>query len=53
VTPPWASNPPDTMLTFEDAGDRPRLVMTVRSDPGEADVVYAFEPVEGTATPVP
>jgi CubicO group peptidase (beta-lactamase class C family) len=53
VTPPWASNPPDSVLTFEDGDNRPRLVMTVRSDPGEADVVYAFEPVEGTATPVP
>ena len=46
VTPPWASNPPDAMLTFEDAGDRPRLVMSVRSDPGEETVVYVFEPIE-------
>jgi CubicO group peptidase (beta-lactamase class C family) len=53
VTPPWASNPPEAVLTLEDAGDRPQLVMTVRSDPGEADVVYAFEPIEMTATPTP
>jgi hypothetical protein len=53
VTPPWALNPPDVVLAFEDAGDRPRLVMSVRSDPGEADVVYAFEPIEGAATPTP
>jgi hypothetical protein len=53
VTPPWASNPPEAVLTFEDAGDQPSLVMSVRSDPGEADVVYTFEPVEGAATPAP
>jgi CubicO group peptidase (beta-lactamase class C family) len=53
VTPPWASNPPDAVLTLEDAGDRPRLVMSVRSDPGEADVVYAFESIELAATPTP
>jgi CubicO group peptidase (beta-lactamase class C family) len=53
VTPPWASNPPEAILTFDDAGDRPQLVMSVRSDPGEADVVYAFEPIEMTATPTP
>jgi CubicO group peptidase (beta-lactamase class C family) len=53
VTPPWASNPPEAVLTLEDDGDRPQLVMSVRSDPGEADVVYAFEPIEMTATPTP
>jgi CubicO group peptidase (beta-lactamase class C family) len=53
VTPPWASNPPDTVLTFEDAGDQRRLLMSVRSDPGEADVVYTFEPIELAATPTP
>jgi hypothetical protein len=53
VTPPWASNPPEAVLTFEEAGARPTLVMTVRSDPGEADVVYTFEPIEGAATPTP
>jgi hypothetical protein len=46
VTPPWASNPPDAEFTFEDASDRPRLVMSVLGDPGEEAVVYAFEPVE-------
>ena len=46
VTPPWASNPPDAMFTFEDAGDQPKLVMSVRSDPGEENVVYVFEPIE-------
>ena len=46
VTPPWASNPPEAMFTFDDAGDQPRLVMSVRSDPGEEDVVYMFEPIE-------
>jgi CubicO group peptidase (beta-lactamase class C family) len=46
VTPPWASNPPDAVFTFEDAGDQPRLMMSVRSDPGEEDVVYVFESVE-------
>ena len=46
VTPPWASNPPDAVFAFEDAGDRPRLVLSVRSDPGEEDVVYLFEPIE-------
>jgi hypothetical protein len=40
-------------LTFEDVGDRPRLVLSVRSDPGEADVVYTFEPIGGAATPTP
>ena len=53
VTPPWASNPPEAILTFEEAGDRPRLVMSVRSDLGEADVVYTFEPIELAATPTP
>ena len=53
VTPPWATNPPEAVLTFEEAGDRPRLVMTVRSDPGEDDVVYLFEAIELAATPVP
>jgi CubicO group peptidase (beta-lactamase class C family) len=46
VTPPWASNPPDAIFTFDDAGDRPELVLSVRSDPGEEDVVYVFEPTE-------
>ena len=47
VTPPWASNPPEAMFTLRaDADDRPRLVMTVRGDPGEEDVVYTFEPIE-------
>jgi CubicO group peptidase (beta-lactamase class C family) len=46
VTPPWASNPPDAIFTFEDAGDQPELVLSVRSDPGEEDVVYVFEPIE-------
>ena len=53
VTPPWASNPPEAVLTLEDDGDRPQLVMSVRSDPGEADVVYTFEPIEAAATPTP
>jgi len=53
VTPPWASNPPDTVLTFEDAADGSNLVITVRSDPGEADVVYTFESIEAAATPTP
>jgi len=53
VTPPWASNPPDTVLTFEDAADGPNLVITVRSDPGEADVVYTFEPIEVATAPAP
>jgi hypothetical protein len=30
-----------------------RLVMTVRGDPGEADVVSAVEPIELAATPTP
>jgi CubicO group peptidase (beta-lactamase class C family) len=46
ATPPWASNPPDAVLTFEDTSDQPKLVMSVRSDPGEEDVVYEFESVE-------
>jgi CubicO group peptidase (beta-lactamase class C family) len=46
VTPPWASSPPDAVFTFEDAGDQPRLMMSVRSDPGEEDVVYVFDPIE-------
>ena len=46
VTPPWASNPPDAVLTFEDSSDQPRLLMSVRSDPGEEDVVYVFEPID-------
>jgi CubicO group peptidase (beta-lactamase class C family) len=53
VTPPWASNPPEAMLTLEDDGDRPKLVMSVRGDPGDEDVVYTFEPVELVATPTP
>jgi CubicO group peptidase (beta-lactamase class C family) len=43
ATPPWASNPPDAMLTFEDTDERPRLIMTVIGDPGEEPVVYVFE----------
>ena len=46
ATPPWASNPPEAMFTFEDAGDHRRLVMSVHGDPGEEDVVYTFEPTE-------
>jgi hypothetical protein len=53
VTPPWASNPPEAMLTFEDTGDQPRLLMTVRGDPGEEDVIYTFEPIALAATPTP
>jgi CubicO group peptidase (beta-lactamase class C family) len=53
VTPPWASNPPEAVLTFEDDSDRPRLVMTVRGDPGGEDVVYTFEPIALAATPTP
>jgi CubicO group peptidase (beta-lactamase class C family) len=53
VTPPWASNPPEAMLTFEDTGDQPRLLMTVRGDPGEEAVVYTFEPIALAATPTP
>jgi len=46
VTPPWASNPPEAMLTFEETADRPKLMMTVKGDPGEEPVVYVFEPIE-------
>jgi CubicO group peptidase (beta-lactamase class C family) len=46
VTPPWASNPPEAVFTFDDADAQPTLVMSVRSDPGEEDVVYVFEPIE-------
>jgi len=46
VTPPWASNPPEAMLTFEETADRPKLMMTVNGDPGEEPVVYVFEPIE-------
>jgi hypothetical protein len=53
VTPPWSSNPPEAVLTFEDDSDRPRLVMTVRGDPGDEDVVYTFEPIALAATPTP
>jgi CubicO group peptidase (beta-lactamase class C family) len=52
-TPPWASYPPDPVLTFEDDGDRPKLVMTVRGDPGDENVVYTFESIEVAATPTP
>jgi hypothetical protein len=34
------------MFTFDDAGDQPRLVMSVASDPGEENVIYVFEPNE-------
>jgi hypothetical protein len=46
VTAPWASIPPEAMFTFDDAGDQPRLVMSVASDPGEENVIYVFEPNE-------
>ena len=46
VSPPWASNPPDATFMLEDAGDQSRLVLSVRSDQGEEDVVYLFEPIE-------
>jgi len=46
VTAPWASIPPDAMFTFDDADDQPRLLMSVRSDPGEENVIYVFEPNE-------
>jgi CubicO group peptidase (beta-lactamase class C family) len=45
VTPPWASNPPEAILTFEETDDRPKLMMTVHGDPGEEPVVYEFEPI--------
>ena len=53
ATPPWASYPPDPVLTFEDDDDRPKLVMTVRGDPGDENVVYTFESIEVAATPTP
>jgi CubicO group peptidase (beta-lactamase class C family) len=53
VDPPWATNPPRRSVTLEDAADgRPRIVLTEQADPGEADLVYVYEPV-GAATPAP
>ena len=54
VDAPLGGYPPQMTLTFEQStDDRPRIVLTVPSDPGEADVVYAFDPVDATATPTP
>jgi hypothetical protein len=54
VDPPLGGYPPQATLTFEQStGGQPRLVLTVPADPGEADLVYAFDPVDATATPTP
>ncbi|MDQ3694779.1 MAG: beta-lactamase family protein [Chloroflexota bacterium] len=51
IDPPWAANPPVMHVTFEDGGGMPRVVLTARADPGEADLVYWYEPVGAIATP--
>jgi hypothetical protein len=44
VDPPWAANAPKTHVALvEDANDRPRVVLTARADPGEADPAYQYE----------
>ena len=54
VDPPWATNPPKRSVAFaEEAAGRPRIVLTEQADPGEADLVYPFEPVGAAATPAP
>jgi hypothetical protein len=53
VDPPWATNPPRRSVTFENAADgRPQIVLTEQADPGEADLVYVYDPV-AVATPAP
>jgi hypothetical protein len=46
VDPPWATNSPTRSLTFgPPTGGRARIVLTEQVDPGEADLVYVYDPV--------
>jgi CubicO group peptidase (beta-lactamase class C family) len=52
VDPPLGGYPLQMTLTFAQSTDgQPRFVLTVPIDPGEADLVYGFDPVDPTATP--
>ncbi|MDQ3411891.1 MAG: beta-lactamase family protein [Chloroflexota bacterium] len=52
IDPPWGTNPPAMHVTFEaGGGGMPRVVLTAHADPGEADLVYWYEPVDAMATP--
>jgi hypothetical protein len=54
VDAPLAGFPPQMTFTLEqDATRGPRVVLTIPADPGEADLVYAYEPVAAAATPAP
>jgi CubicO group peptidase (beta-lactamase class C family) len=54
VNPPWGTNPPKMHVALEeDATGQPRVVLTAQADPGEAELVYRYEPVDAIATPTP
>jgi hypothetical protein len=54
VDPPLAGFPPQMTFSFEqDATGGSRLVLTIPADPGEAALVYVYEPVGAVATPAP
>ena len=47
-------NPPKRNVAFaENSAGRQQIVLTEQADPGETDLVYAYEPVRAAATPTP
>ncbi len=54
VDPSLGGFPPPMTLIFEqDSDGQPRIDFMVPIEPGEADQVYAFEPIDAPATPTP
>jgi hypothetical protein len=54
VDPPLAGFPPQMTFTLEqDANGESQLVLTIPANPGEADLVYDYEPVAAAAPSAP
>jgi hypothetical protein len=54
VDAPMGGFPPEATVSLTLDGDgQPRLVLSARTDGGEADLVYPFAHVEAAATPAP
>jgi hypothetical protein len=54
INPPLGGFPPQaTLILTRSADDRPQLVLTVPADPGDPELTYQFDPVEGQGTPTP
>jgi CubicO group peptidase (beta-lactamase class C family) len=45
VDPPLSGFPPQMLISLQDEGGTPRVVLSGPSDGGEADLVYVYEPV--------